>query len=97
MSPIVMPARDFARLDFGAPSAKRSILGTGWQNTLSPPSHTNSGAKRITVGNRGAGKSAIFQVLAKARARRRKLPLKPGIWPLRRVNKRPVPQPDARA
>lgn len=65
MSPIAVPARDFARRDLGAPPARRSILGTGWKTTLSPPAQTSSGAKRITVGNRGAGKSAIFQVPAK--------------------------------
>ncbi|GAA4393251.1 hypothetical protein GCM10023088_72380 [Actinomadura verrucosospora] len=54
-------------LDFGTPSAERDISrGLEKYFVESPAYHrVRSGAKTILMGNRGAGKSAIFQVLAR--------------------------------
>ncbi|QKW35234.1 hypothetical protein HUT06_15285 [Actinomadura sp. NAK00032] len=53
-------------LDFGTPSAERDIArGLGSYFVESPTyQRVRSGAKTILMGNRGAGKSAIFKVLA---------------------------------
>jgi hypothetical protein len=53
-------------LDFGAPAAERDI-GRGLEKYFIESvayQRVRSGAKTIILGNRGAGKSAIFQVLA---------------------------------
>lgn len=54
-------------LDFGAPAAERDIeRGLGKCFVESGIYHrVRSGAKTLVLGNRGAGKSAIFQVLAR--------------------------------
>ncbi|MBC6458885.1 hypothetical protein HKK72_13385 [Actinomadura sp. HBU206391] len=54
-------------LDFGTPSAERDI-GRGLEKCFVESAayqRVHSGAKTIVLGNRGAGKSAIFQVIAK--------------------------------
>jgi hypothetical protein len=56
-----------AAIDFGAPSAERDIERglEGYFVESEAYNRVRSGAKRIVVGNRGIGKSAIFQVLAR--------------------------------
>ncbi|WCL51468.1 P-loop ATPase, Sll1717 family [Leptospira sp. GIMC2001] len=57
---------DFSKLDFGAPAAERD-LGKGLSNYFVESSSFNnifSGRKQILIGNRGAGKSAIFKIIA---------------------------------
>lgn len=54
-------------LDFGTPSAERDI-GRGLEKCFVESAayqRLHSGAKTIVLGNRGAGKSAIFQMIAK--------------------------------
>ena len=64
------PAPQFrapAAIDFGAPSAERDIERGLEEYFVESEAYNRvrSGAKRIVVGNRGIGKSAIFQVLAR--------------------------------
>ncbi|HEY7918308.1 MAG TPA: ATP-binding protein, partial [Streptosporangiaceae bacterium] len=64
------PAPQFrapAAIDFGAPSAERDIERELEEYFVESEAYNRvrSGAKRIVVGNRGIGKSAIFQVLAR--------------------------------
>jgi hypothetical protein len=56
-----------AAIDFGAPSAERDIERGLEEYFVESEAYNGvrSGAKRIAVGNRGIGKSAIFQVLAR--------------------------------
>jgi len=56
-----------AAIDFGAPSAERDIERGLEEYFVESEAYgrVRSGAKRIVVGNRGIGKSAIFQVLAR--------------------------------
>ena len=56
-----------AAIDFGAPSAERDIERGLEEYFVESEAYNRvrSGAKRIVVGNRGIGKSAIFQVLAR--------------------------------
>jgi hypothetical protein len=57
---------DLSELQFGAPSAERDIVSGLADYFVESQAFTNiaSGAKRILTGNRGAGKSAIFKMLA---------------------------------
>lgn len=66
MARITLPATSLSRVDFGAPSAERDIeRGLGEYFVESEAyERARSGAKRIVIGSRGIGKSAIFQVLA---------------------------------
>ena len=66
MARITLPATSLSRVDFGAPSAERDIeRGLGEYFVESEAyERVRSGAKRIVIGSRGIGKSAIFQVLA---------------------------------
>jgi hypothetical protein len=61
-----MPALDLSKLTFGAPAAERDIAeGLGEYFVESPAfERVRDGRKKIVLGNRGTGKSAIFQVLA---------------------------------
>jgi tRNA U34 5-carboxymethylaminomethyl modifying GTPase MnmE/TrmE len=54
-------------LDFGTPSAERDISRGLEKCFVESPAYqrVRTGAKTILMGNRGAGKSAIFKVLAK--------------------------------
>jgi len=64
---LVLSPKVLEHLDFGTPSAERDI-GRGLEKYFveSAAYHrVHSGAKTIVLGNRGAGKSAIFQMLAK--------------------------------
>jgi len=56
-----------AAIDFGAPSAERDIERGLEEYFVESEAYNRvrSGAKRIVVGNRGIGKSAIFQVLGR--------------------------------
>ena len=56
-----------AAIDFGAPSAERDIERGLEEYFVESEAYNRvrSGAKRIVVGNRGIGKSAIFQVMAR--------------------------------
>ena len=66
MGRVSLPAMSISRIDFGAPSAERDIeRGLGEYFVESEAyERVRSGAKRIVIGSRGIGKSAIFQVLA---------------------------------
>ncbi|WP_433181843.1 P-loop ATPase, Sll1717 family [Actinoallomurus sp. CA-150999] len=67
MARLVLSPKILDGLDFGAPSAERDI-GRGLEKCFveSAAYHrVHSGAKTVLLGNRGSGKSAIFQVLAK--------------------------------
>jgi len=67
MARISLPAASLSRIDFGAPSAERDIeRGLGEYFVESEAyERVRSGAKRIVLGSRGIGKSAIFQVVAR--------------------------------
>jgi hypothetical protein len=66
MGRVSLPATSLSRIDFGAPSAERDIeRGLGEYFVESETyERVRSGSKRIVIGSRGIGKSAIFQVLA---------------------------------
>jgi hypothetical protein len=66
MARVVLPLNVAENLDFGAPAAERDI-GRGLEKYFVESvayQRVSSGAKTIILGNRGSGKSAIFQVLA---------------------------------
>jgi hypothetical protein len=60
------PIVDFGALNFGAPAAERDInQGLSAYFVESSAFHrVEAGSKKIVLGNRGAGKSAIFKVVA---------------------------------
>ena len=63
---LALSARVLRSLDFGAPAAERDI-GRGLEKYFVESAayqRVRCGAKTIILGNRGAGKSAIFKVLA---------------------------------
>ncbi|MCW2918714.1 MAG: hypothetical protein JWN52_6782 [Actinomycetia bacterium] len=67
MARLVLSPKILDYLDFGTPSAERDI-GRGLEKYFVESAayqRVRSGDKTIVLGNRGAGKSAIFQVLAK--------------------------------
>ncbi|GAA0362241.1 hypothetical protein NE235_22355 [Actinoallomurus spadix] len=67
MARLILSSKILDGLDFGAPSAERDI-GRGLEKCFVESATYNrvhSGAKTVLLGNRGSGKSAIFQVLAK--------------------------------
>jgi hypothetical protein len=73
MARLVLSPKILDHLDFGTPAAERDI-GRGLEKYFVESSayqRVRSGDKTIVLGNRGAGKSAIFQVLAKTGADRR--------------------------
>jgi hypothetical protein len=62
-----LSAKVLDQLDFGTPSAERDI-GRALEKCFVESSayqRVESGMKTIVIGNRGAGKSSIFQILAK--------------------------------
>ncbi len=66
MAGLALSARVLRSLDFGAPAAERDI-GRGLEKYFVESAayqRVRCGAKTIILGNRGAGKSAIFKVLA---------------------------------
>ena len=66
MGRVALPAIPLSRIDFGAPAAERDIERGLDQYFVESEAYerVRSGAKRIVLGSRGIGKSAIFQVLA---------------------------------
>ena len=67
MARLALPLNVLANLDFGAPAAERDI-GRGLEKYFIESvayKRVRSGAKTIILGNRGSGKSAIFQILAR--------------------------------
>ncbi|GAA4107144.1 P-loop ATPase, Sll1717 family [Actinomadura miaoliensis] len=67
MARLKLSSRILEHLDFGTPSAERDI-GRGLEKCFVESAayqRVQSGAKTIVLGNRGAGKSAIFQMLAR--------------------------------
>jgi hypothetical protein len=67
MTRLVLSPRILDHLDFGTPSAERDI-GRGLEKCFVESAafqRVHSGSKTIVLGNRGAGKSAIFQMIAK--------------------------------
>lgn len=67
MAELSLSPKIFDVLDFGTPSAERDISRGLEKYFVESAAYqrVRSGAKTILMGNRGAGKSAIFQVLAK--------------------------------
>ncbi len=66
MAGIALSSKVLRSIDFGAPAAERDI-GRGLEKYFVESAayqRVRSGAKTIILGNRGAGKSAIFKVLA---------------------------------
>jgi hypothetical protein len=63
---ISLPAASLAKIDFGAPAAERDIERGLDEYFVESEAYerVRLGSKRILVGSRGIGKSAIFQVLA---------------------------------
>lgn len=62
-----LPPASLSMVDFGAPAAERDIergLETYFAESTAY-SRVKSGAKRILIGGRAIGKSAIFQILAR--------------------------------
>lgn len=67
MPRLILSPKILDHLEFGTPSAERD-MGRGLEKCfVESPAYqrVHSGAKTIVLGNRGAGKSAIFQMLAK--------------------------------
>jgi hypothetical protein len=67
MARLKLSSKILEHLDFGTPSAERDI-GRGLEKCFVESAayqRVHSGAKTIVLGNRGAGKSAIFQMVAK--------------------------------
>lgn len=67
MARLALSPKILEHLDFGTPSAERDI-GRGLEKCFVESmayQRVNSGAKTIVLGNRGSGKSAIFQMIAK--------------------------------
>ena len=64
---VSLPQESLSKLDFGAPAAERDIeRGLDEYFVESEAySRVKAGAKRILIGGRGIGKSALFQVLAR--------------------------------
>lgn len=67
MARISLPPGSLSRVDFGAPAAERDIeRGLDEYFVESEAySRVKAGTKRILIGGRGIGKSALFQVLAR--------------------------------
>lgn len=67
MARLALSPKILDHLDFGTPSAERD-MGRGLEKCfIESPAYqrVDSGAKTIVLGNRGTGKSAIFQIRAK--------------------------------
>jgi hypothetical protein len=64
---VTTPPNSLSMVDFGAPAAERDMeRGLGEYFVESETyNRVKSGAKRILIGGRGIGKSAIFQILAR--------------------------------
>jgi ATPase subunit of ABC transporter with duplicated ATPase domains len=67
MARVSLPQESLSKVDFGAPAAERDIeRGLDEYFVESEAySRVKAGAKRILIGGRGIGKSALFQVLAR--------------------------------
>lgn len=66
MSHVSLPPASLSKVDFGAPAAERDIERGLEEYFVESEAYNRirSGAKRILIGGRGIGKSAIFQMLA---------------------------------
>ncbi|HET9080008.1 MAG TPA: hypothetical protein VFO01_05780 [Trebonia sp.] len=67
MARVRLPAASLSMVDFGAPAAERDIERglEGYFVESEAYNRVRTGAKRILIGGRGIGKSAIFQILAR--------------------------------
>lgn len=67
MAGVSLSPASLSKVDFGAPAAERD-MERGLEEYFvesEPYNRVRSGAKRVLIGGRGIGKSAIFQVLAR--------------------------------
>jgi hypothetical protein len=67
MARVSLPAASLSMVDFGAPAAERDIERGLEEYFVESEAYNRvrSGAKRVLIGGRGIGKSAIFQILAR--------------------------------
>lgn len=67
MTRVKLQAASLSKVDFGAPAAERDIERglAGYFVESEAYNRVRTGAKRILIGGRGIGKSAIFQILAR--------------------------------
>jgi len=67
MARVSLPAASLSMVDFGAPAAERDIERGLEEYFVESAAYNRvrSGAKRVLIGGRGIGKSAIFQILAR--------------------------------
>jgi predicted PilT family ATPase len=67
MMHVTPPPNSLSMVDFGAPAAERDIERGLEEYFVESEAYNRvrSGAKRILIGGRGIGKSAIFQILAR--------------------------------
>lgn len=67
MAQVSLPTGSLSKIDFGAPAAERDIeRGLDEYFVESEAySRVKAGTKKILIGGRGIGKSAMFQVLAR--------------------------------
>jgi hypothetical protein len=67
MARVSLPPASLSMVDFGAPAAERDIERGLAEYFVKSEAYNRikSGAKRILIGGRGIGKSAIFQILAR--------------------------------
>ena len=67
MARISLPQGSLSTVDFGAPAAERDIERGLDEYFVESEAYNRvkAGAKRILIGGRGIGKSAMFQVLAR--------------------------------
>jgi hypothetical protein len=67
MAPVSLPSGALSKIDFGAPAAERDIERGLDEYFVESEAYNRvrAGAKRILIGGRGIGKSALFQVLAR--------------------------------
>ena len=67
MARVDLPPASISKIDFGAPAAERDIERGLEEYFVESEAYNRvrSGAKRVLIGGRGIGKSAIFQILAR--------------------------------
>jgi hypothetical protein len=67
MARVSLPSGTLSRIDFGAPAAERDIERGLDEYFVESEAYNRvrAGSKRILIGGRGIGKSALFQVLAR--------------------------------
>lgn len=67
MARVSLPPASLSMVDFGAPAAERDIERGLEEYFVESAAYNRvrSGAKRVLIGGRGIGKSAIFQILAR--------------------------------